>query len=107
MVARVTHLRIRPGKMEEFFTIAQSFIPAMDKLHGFRALLILQGEEKDSRDAMAISVWDSEEDISNSENDGLYYKGLAQVIGCCETFSPMHVQEVPLSKFSHPKEKID
>ena len=102
MVARVTHLRIRPGKMEEFFTIAQSFIHAMDKLHGFRALLILRGEEKDSRDAMAISVWDSAADMSNSENDELYYRGLAQVMGCCESFSPMHLQEVLLGEFANP-----
>ena len=101
MVARVTHYKIRPGKMEEFFTIAQSFIPAMDKLHGFRALLVLRGEEKDSRDAMAISVWDSAADMSDSDNDELYFKGLAQLIGCCETFSPMHVQEVLLSKFAN------
>jgi len=102
MVARVTHLRIRPGKMEEFYKIAQSFVPAMDKLHGFRALLILRGEEEDSRDAIAISVWDSEEDMSISENNELYFKGLGQVIGCCETFSPMHIQEVMLSKFAIP-----
>ena len=101
MVARLTHCRIRPGKMEEFVNTAEALTPALVKLHGFRALLILQGEGKDSQDTMAISVWDSEADISNSENDEFYYKGLAQLIGCCETFSPMHVQDVLLSKFAN------
>jgi len=102
MVARVTHYRIRPGKMEDFVSTAQALTPAMDKLHGFRVLLILRGEEKDSQDAMAISAWDSAADMRNSENDKFYYKTLSKLMSCCESFSPMHVEEVLLSKFANP-----
>jgi heme-degrading monooxygenase HmoA len=101
MVDRVTHFRIRPGKMEEFVTTAQSLTPAMDKLHGFRLLLILRGEDKDSRDAMSISIWDSAADVSNSENDDFYCKTIAKSISYCDSFSPMHVEEVLLSKFAN------
>ncbi len=102
MVARVTHYRIREGKLEEFASTVQSLTAAMDKLAGFRVLLVLRGEESGSRDAMAISVWDSAVDLKNSDNNEFYYDILARVLGCCETFSPMHQREVLVSKFANP-----
>ena len=102
MVARITRYRIRPGKIEEFAATQQALIPAMDKLHGFRFLLILRAEDKVSREAMAISVWDTAADVKNSENDDFYYGLLAKLLNSCESFSPMHVQEVLLSKFATP-----
>ena len=76
MVSRVTHYRIRPGKVEEFAAIIAPLIAAMDKLPGFRVLLVLRGEGEESRDAMAISVWDSAADLQNSDNDAFYYEVL-------------------------------
>ena len=105
MVARVTRYKIRPGMMEEFVITMQDLIPAMDKLHGFRALVILRGEEIESRDAMSISVWNSTADMNNSENDDFYYKGLMRLMKCCESFSPGRGQEVLLSKFANPSEE--
>jgi heme-degrading monooxygenase HmoA len=102
MVARVTRFRIRLGKVEEFATRAEALIAAMDKLAGFRVLLLLRGEEPDGRDATSISVWDSPEDLHNSENDAFYYDALAHVMNCCESFSPMHQHEVLKSKFATP-----
>ena len=100
MVSRVTHYRIRPGKVEEFAATVKSLTAAMDKLPGFRVLLVLRGEDEESRDAMAISVWETAADLTNSDNDAFYYEVLAQVMRCCESFSPMHRQEVLVSKFA-------
>ena len=74
MVARVTHYRIREGKVDEFVATVQSLTAAMDKLKGFRVLLVLHGEDKSSREAMAISVWDSAEDLQDSDNNSFYYE---------------------------------
>ncbi|MGA2510022.1 MAG: antibiotic biosynthesis monooxygenase [Candidatus Acidiferrales bacterium] len=102
MIARVTHYRIRRGKVEEFTATVESLMAAMDKLAGFRVLLVLRGEDPAGRDAMAISVWDSAEDIKSSDNDTFYYDVMARLVGCCEGFSPMHQQEVLVSKFANP-----
>ncbi len=102
MIARVTRFRIRLGTLEEFATRAEALTAAMDKLAGFRVLLLLRGEEPDGRDVMAISVWESAEDLNNSENDAFYYDALAHVMNCCESFSPMHQHEVLKSKFAIP-----
>jgi heme-degrading monooxygenase HmoA len=101
MVARVTHYRIREGKVDEFVATVQSLTGAMDKLNGFRVLLVLHGEDKSSREAMAISVWDSADDLRDSDNNTFYYNVLARVLNCCESFSPMHQQEVMVSKFTN------
>jgi len=102
MVARVTHYRIREGKLEEFASTVLSLTTAMDKQSGFRVLLVLRAEDPASRDAMAISVWDSALDLRNSDNDTFYYDVIARLLSCCESFSPMHQQEVLVSKFANP-----
>lgn len=101
MVARVTHYRIRPGKVEEFTATVQSLTAAMDKLKGFRVLLVLRSDESSGREAMAISIWDSTEDMKDSDSDSFYYHVVSKLIGCCERFSPMHEQEVMVSKFAN------
>ena len=101
MVARVTHYRIRPGKLEEFTATVQSLTAAMDKLKGFRVLLVLLGDEAASQEVTAISTWDSIEDMKDSDSDSFYYHVVSKLIGCCESFSPMHEQEVMVSKFAN------
>jgi heme-degrading monooxygenase HmoA len=101
MVARVTHYRIRPGKLEEFTATARSLTATIDKLKGFRVLLVLRADESSSDEAMAISIWDSPEEMKDSDSDSLYYHVVSKLIGCCESFSPMHEQEVLVSKFAN------
>jgi len=102
MIARVTRYRIRPGKVEEFAATSESLMAALDKLAGFRVLLLLRGEDPDGRDATSISVWDSVEDLKSSENNAFYYDVLVRLMSCCESFSPMHQHEVLKSKFANP-----
>jgi heme-degrading monooxygenase HmoA len=101
MVARITHYRIRPGKIDEFTATVQSLTSAMDKLKGFRVLLVLRGDEAASQEVTAISTWDSIEDMKDSDSDSFYYHVVSKLIGCCESFSPMHEQEVMVSKFAN------
>ena len=100
MVARVTHYKIRAGKLEEFVATVESLTAAMDELAGFRSLVVLRGEDPASREAMAISVWDSEANMRDSDSNTHYYHAISKLIGCCESFSPMHVQEVLASRFA-------
>jgi len=99
MVARVTRYRIRPGRVEEFISTAESLMGMLDKLEGFRAFFLLRGENPDGRDATSVSMWDSVEHMKSSENDKFYYAVIKSLMGCCESFSPMHVHEVLKSKF--------
>jgi len=101
MVARVTHYRIRPGKLEEFTSHVESLSSALDKFKGFRVLLVLRGEEESTQEAMAISIWDSSEDMRHTDSDSFYYRAISRLIGCCESFSPMHEQEVLVSRFAN------
>jgi hypothetical protein len=80
----------------------KSLIPALDRLKGFRVLLMLQGADPASREATAISVWESSADLRDSDNDEFYYHAIAQLLKCCESFSPMREGEVMVSKFAQP-----
>jgi heme-degrading monooxygenase HmoA len=101
MVARVTRYRIRPGKVEEFAATTKSLMATLDKLEGFRALIVLRGEDPSGRDATAISVWDSLEQMKSSENNEFYYDSIKRLMSFCESFSPMHQHEVIESKFAN------
>jgi heme-degrading monooxygenase HmoA len=102
MVARVTRYRIRAGKVEEFVATIDSLMASLDTLAGFRVFLLLRGEDPRVRDATAISVWDSAENMKSSENNALYYGAIQTLMACCESFSPMHEHEVLKSKFPTP-----
>jgi heme-degrading monooxygenase HmoA len=103
MVARVTHYRIRPGKVEEFAAVLESLVANIDKIRGFRGLLVLRGPDEDSREAMAMSVWETTADLRDCDNNDFYYHAIARLISYCESFSPMKEQEVLVSKFPSAK----
>jgi heme-degrading monooxygenase HmoA len=103
MVARVTHYRIRSGKVEEFTTILESLVTTIDKIRGFRALLVLRGPDEDSREATAMSVWETAADLRDCDNNDFYYHVIARLMSCCESFSPMKEQEVLVGKFPPAK----
>jgi heme-degrading monooxygenase HmoA len=91
---------INPAKSQVTAT-ARSLTATIDKLKGFRVLLVLRADESSSDEALAISIWDSPEDMKDSDSDSLYYHVVSKLIGCCESFSPMHEQEVLVSKFAN------
>ncbi len=62
MVARVTHYRIRPGKLGEFKATAQSLTATIDKLKGFRVLRCYEPTNHLAKRPVAISIWDSAAD---------------------------------------------
>jgi quinol monooxygenase YgiN len=102
MVARVTRYRIRPGKVEEFAATVESMMATLDRLAGFRVFVLLRGENPNGREATSISIWESAEDMTSSDNDKYYYRVLQTLMGCCESFSPKHRHEVMKIKFAKP-----
>ncbi|MGA8224798.1 MAG: antibiotic biosynthesis monooxygenase family protein [Candidatus Acidiferrales bacterium] len=103
MVARVTHYRIRPGKVEEFAAVLESLVSTIDKIRGFRAVLALRGPDEDSLEATTMSVWETAADLRDCDSNDFYYHVIARLMSCCESFSPMKEQEVLVSKFPAAK----
>ena len=101
MVARITRYRIRAGKEEEFAATMECLMRALDELAGFRIFLLLHAEDPHGRDVTSISVWDCAENMTSSENTAVYYETVKTLIGCCESFSPMHQHEVLKTKLAH------
>jgi heme-degrading monooxygenase HmoA len=93
--------------MAEFTATVEAVTAALDKLEGFRVLVILRGEEQSGRDATAISVWDSVDHMKSSESDKFYYEAIKRLTGYCESFSPMHLHEVLKIKFANLWSDLD
>ena len=100
MYARVTHYRILPGKIDEFAAAADSLMPAVQQVKGFRFVLVLRGDERHPEEATTVSVWDSLEDLHAGDNNIFYYQAITRLFGCCESFPVMHEQEVLISEFA-------
>ncbi len=100
MWARVTHYRILPGKLEEFTAAADSLMPVVQKVKGFRLALVLKGDARDRQEATTVSVWESLEDLRAGDNNVFYYQAIARLLRCCEGFPTMDEQEVLVSEFA-------
>lgn len=100
MHARVSQLRILPGKLEELTGAIQSVIPLSRKQAGFRALVVLRGGSDALPEATVISVWDSLEDLKASEKNLYLYQAIARVLSFCESFPAIREQEVLVSEFA-------
>ncbi len=100
MYARVTHYRILPGKLEEFTSAVDSLMPAVQKLKGFRFVVVLKGDAQHRQEATAVSMWESLEDLHAGDNNVFYYQALARLLKCCDGFPTIDEQEVLVSEFA-------
>ncbi len=100
MHARITRVRILPGKRQQFTADVESLMPALRGQRGYRNALVLRGGEDDRPEATLISVWDSLEDLRASEANMYYYEVLARLFSSCEGYPIMHEEEVLLSECS-------
>ncbi len=101
MIARVTRYLVRPGKVDEFIATVQSLSASLDGRKGFHFLLVLRDEDPESRELTTLSLWDSMQDIKNSDADASYYTAVKQLMVICESFDPMHGHEVLFAKFAN------
>jgi heme-degrading monooxygenase HmoA len=105
MHARVTHFRILPGRLPEFQAAVDSVLPLLQKQKGFRALLVLHTSEGAKPEVTNISLWESFEDLKNSEKNMFLYQALSRVLSFCEGFPSIREHEVLISDFAADSSK--
>ena len=73
MHARVTTGSVHPEQLDEFArTLRESLIPAAERQGGYREFLLLT--DRASGRVVGISLWETEQDLRASEEDGGYYR---------------------------------
>lgn len=78
MHARMTTIRIQPGKLAEAMDIARdSIAPHAEGQRGFKSLLALVDPEGD--EIVFVSLWETEDDLEASENSGYYEEQLGRL----------------------------
>jgi len=94
MHARVWQLRIKPGKLEEFRATLGSLTAPAHRQHGFRGSLALVADTSESPAVTVIGVWDSLEDIRNSERNMFLMQAISRIIGCSDGFPQISEHEI-------------
>lgn len=100
MYARVTDLKVLPGKAEEFSRAIKSTLPELRKQLGFQALLVLGEPKSKSPEVRIVSLWDSRADLKASERSLFLYQALSRLVPLCEGFPPIREMEVIASEFA-------
>ncbi|MGD0662442.1 MAG: antibiotic biosynthesis monooxygenase [Syntrophorhabdales bacterium] len=78
MNARVTTLQMLPSKMDEGIgTYRDSIMPAARQQKGFKGLYLLT--DRKTGKVISITLWETETDLTASENSGYYKQQLAKV----------------------------
>ena len=80
MHARVVTNQIKPGKMEEWLSLARSsIVPALQNLNGFKGFVALTDPANNK--SIGYSVWESEAALLEGERDGSYQQQIAKLGG--------------------------
>jgi quinol monooxygenase YgiN len=78
MHVRVTSVQIQPGKVDDAIHLYdESIAPAAKQQGGFRSTMLFT--DRTSGKGMAITLWDSEADLTASEASGYYQEQLAKI----------------------------
>lgn len=102
MHARVWQLRIKPGKLGEFRSALGRLTAPAQRQHGFRGSLALVADTSESPAVTVIGVWDSLDDIRNSERNMFLMQAISHVLGCSDGFPQISEHEIIAgSLFAH------
>jgi heme-degrading monooxygenase HmoA len=96
MHARVTHVSIRPGRMEEVQRIyRETVVPAAEMQEGFLGAMMLADESRTS--GMSITLWDSHDSASAAEANGYFQAQIAKFADVLAAQPSRELYEVALN----------
>ena len=100
MYARVSEVRILPGKWTEYLEAIHSVLPILRKQAGFRAGFLLRNDGDAGPGALVVTLWDTHDDLKASEKNLFLYQAIARTLSFCEGFPRIREHEVAVSEFA-------
>ncbi len=80
MYARVSTVEVQPGKMDEAVSVSRdSVLPAAQQQQGFKGGFWMT--DLDGNKFMAVTLWESKEDMEASEAGGYYREQIGKYEG--------------------------
>ena len=96
MVARVTHVKVKPEDVEEAVRLfGESVIPAADQEEGFMGALLLT---RDDGRALVVDLCDTVEHMRANERNGFYQTQIAKFAGKIVEHPTREFYDVPVAK---------
>jgi heme-degrading monooxygenase HmoA len=100
MHARVWHLRVLPGKLEELLSTIQSLAALARKQEGFRGFIVLRADGGTTPEVQVVAIWNSLTNLRATEKNLFVTQAIARLMTCCQSFPSIHEHEVLVSEFA-------
>ena len=100
MHARVTQFSVPSEKVNDFIEALNSAIPLMHQQKGFRALLVLRVENSNPPDVRALTIWETQQALRESENNVYFYQALSRALKFANGFPVIREEEVLVHYFA-------
>jgi quinol monooxygenase YgiN len=94
MYARVWHLRIRPGKIQEFKRAIDSFVPFARQRRGFLGILPLYSSGRRASETTLVALWETLDAMRTSERAGHVSRAISRFLSCCDASPRIEKYEI-------------
>jgi heme-degrading monooxygenase HmoA len=98
MYARVWKVAVAPENLNAFTAACNNTSGVVRKHRGFRGAMVIRGGPKDVPECTIISVWDSLENLRDSENEA-FQKSVAGILACCKPGTVLQEEDVLICDF--------
>jgi heme-degrading monooxygenase HmoA len=105
MYARVWRAEILPDKVEEITAACRAADVLNRKRAGYSGLVVTRGGQRDSPDCTVVSLWDSLENLRNSETEAFKNTVARRFMVCCKSGATLREEEVVFCDFATSAKK--
>jgi len=94
MYARIWHLQVRQGMVEEFKRAMDDLIRLVRSEEGYFGVIALASGKHDAPEVRVVALWDSPEAVHQSEQDLFLMQAMTRYMACCEGVPKILEKEV-------------
>jgi quinol monooxygenase YgiN len=100
MYARIWHLQLRHGMLNEFKEALDAVIRLVRREEGYFGVIALTSGHPDAPEVRVVALWDSAEAVHQSEQDLFLMQAMTRYMACCEGVPKILEKEVLAADFA-------
>jgi quinol monooxygenase YgiN len=100
MYARIWHLQVKQGMLEEFKQSMDAVIKLVRSEEGYFGVVALASGRHDAPEVRVVALWDTPEAVHHSEQDLFLMQAMTRYMACCEGVPRILEKEVLAMDFA-------
>ena len=100
MYARIWHLQLQHGMINEFKAALDTVIRLVRKEEGYFGVIALTSGRPEAPEVRLVALWDSPEAVHQSEQDLFLMQAMTRFMTCCEGIPIILEKEVLAADFA-------